>query len=50
MVDLESRLRGAWKAKAVRYNLMVKDFRDLPEWYSFLVENFLRGSASRARI
>ncbi len=43
MVDLDDRLEAAWKAKAVRYNLMVKDFRDPPGWYSLLVENFLRG-------
>jgi len=43
MVDLERRLRAAWMAKAVRYNLMVKDFHDSPEWYTRLVQSFLRG-------
>jgi hypothetical protein len=45
MVDLEDRLRAAWKANAVRYNLMVKDFRDSPRRYSLLVGHFLRGHA-----
>lgn len=43
MVDLENRLRGAWNAKAVRYNLMVKDLHDPPEWYAALTQHFLRG-------
>jgi len=40
MIDLETRLRDAWGAKAVRYNLMVKDFRFRPAWYSDLVKRF----------
>lgn len=43
MVDLEDRLRAVWKAKAVRYNLMVKDFRDPPAWYRSITQDFLRG-------
>jgi hypothetical protein len=43
MIDLENRLRAAWEVKAVRYNLMVKDFHDPPVWYRFLTQNFLRG-------
>lgn len=43
MADLEDRLRAAWKAKAVRYNLMVKDFRDPPAWYKSITRHFLRG-------
>lgn len=43
MVDLEDRLRAAWKAKAVRYNLMVKDFEDAPSCYQLLAKQFLRG-------
>lgn len=46
MVNLEDRLRAAWKAKAVRYNLMVKDFHDPPVWYSSIVQEFLRGCSS----
>lgn len=42
MTDLENRLRAAWMAKAVRYNLMVKDFRNPPKWYSRLSQKFLR--------
>lgn len=45
MADLEGRLRAAWLAKVVRYNLMVKDFHDSPRWYLAVVENFLRGRA-----
>lgn len=40
MVDLEPRLRAAWRAKAIRYNLMIKDFTDAPEWYLKIVEGF----------
>jgi len=40
MVDLEHRLRDAWLAKAVRYNLMTKDFEGAPGWYRKLVERF----------
>lgn len=40
MIDLEPRLRGAWLAKAVRYNLMVKDFDRAPRWYCMAVEGF----------
>lgn len=45
MVDLEERLRAAWLAKAVRYNLMVKDFRNAPPWYSETTKNFRRGKS-----
>lgn len=38
--DLEHRLRAAWLTKAVRYNLMLKDFDDPPGWYRPLVERF----------
>lgn len=40
MVDLEPRLRGAWRAKAVRYNRMTKDFDDAPQFYAEIVERF----------
>lgn len=40
MVDLESRLRGAWSARSLRYNHMKKDFDDAPDWYIRIVEKF----------
>lgn len=40
MVDLEPRLRMAWRAKAVRYNHLGKDFEGAPEWYLKMMENF----------
>ncbi|MFZ6751985.1 TniQ family protein [Undibacterium sp. Dicai25W] len=40
MVDLEPRLTAAWRAKAVRYNLLLKDFDDPPMYYKFIAEKF----------
>lgn len=40
MVDLEPRLRMAWRAKAVRYNYLSKDFESAPEWYLKIVGDF----------
>ena len=40
MADLEPRLREAWRAKAVRYNRMTKDFDDAPQFYAEIVEGF----------
>lgn len=40
MADLQPRLEAAWLAKAVRYNLMLRDFDDPPGWYRPLVERF----------
>lgn len=40
MADLQPRLQAAWLAKAVRYNLMLRDFDDPPGWYWALVEPF----------
>ena len=40
MMDLESRLRSAWRAKAVRYNHMLKDFDGAPQFYLEIVEGF----------
>lgn len=37
------RLGLAWRAKAVRYNLMVRDLHVPPTWYLRVVEQFLRG-------
>lgn len=33
LADMKPRLREAWLAKAVRYNLLVKDFELAPRWY-----------------
>lgn len=40
MIDLESRLTAAWRMKAVRYNVLRKDFIRRPVWYDDLVRNF----------
>lgn len=40
MADLAYRLESAWLSKALRYNLMKKDFDDSPGWYRLLVERF----------
>lgn len=40
MVDLEPRLTAAWRAKAVRYNLLLKDFGSSPNWYAAIVDGF----------
>lgn len=40
MVDLEPRLRDAWRSKAIRYNHLKKDFESAPAWYLRLVEEF----------
>lgn len=40
MVDLETRLGDAWRARAVRYNLMVRDFEEAPRWYRLVVKAF----------
>jgi hypothetical protein len=40
MMDLGPRLRGAWRAKAVRYNQMLKDFDRAPQFYLEIVEGF----------
>lgn len=41
-LDLESRLTEAWEQGAVRYNLLMKDFKDPPTFYTRLVEKFNR--------
>lgn len=46
MQQPEVRIRQAWEAKAVRYNLMLKDIRGCPKWYRELAErcsNWRRG-------
>ncbi|WP_319542716.1 TniQ family protein [uncultured Pseudodesulfovibrio sp.] len=40
--NLKERLRAAWEAGAVRYNLLLKDFPDPPKEYLNLVEPFNR--------
>lgn len=40
LADLEPRLRMAWRAKAVRYNHLGKDFENAPGWYLKVVEGF----------
>lgn len=35
------RLEAAWKDKAVRYNVLEKDFYDAPKWYLEAVERFV---------
>jgi hypothetical protein len=37
MVDLEPRLTLAWRQRAVRYNLLVKEFSGKPKWYRDVV-------------
>jgi ribosomal protein L32 len=37
LVDLESRLTTAWRVRAVRYNVLLKDFSDAPNSYQNLV-------------
>lgn len=46
MNNLAQRLREAWLAKAVRYNLMIRDFEEMPQWYGSLVEEFSNWRAS----
>ena len=38
LVDLESRLTTAWRARAVRYNVLLKDLALPPGWYSEIIE------------
>jgi len=38
--DMGPRLSDAWVAKAVRYNLMLRDFNEGPGWYRPLVARF----------
>lgn len=40
MADIQHRLETAWEAKAVRYNLLLKDMKEVPGWYSLLVGKF----------
>lgn len=38
LADLEPRLISAWRARAIRYNVLLKDFPHRPQWYSDVVE------------
>ncbi len=38
--DIKTRLRNAWRAKAVRYNVLVRDFRFAPNWFLALTSTF----------
>lgn len=40
LVDCESRLDAAWRGGAVRYNVLLKDFTDVPDWYWQIVRKF----------
>lgn len=40
LVELESRLTAAWRARAVRYNVLLKDFDLPPDFYLQLVSRF----------
>jgi hypothetical protein len=40
IADLEPRLTAAWRARSVRYSVLIKDFPDRPEWYSSIVVKF----------
>lgn len=36
LADPEERIHAAWQAKGVRFNLLLKDFRDAPKWFTDL--------------
>lgn len=36
LTDPEERIRSAWQAKAVRFNLLLKDFSKAPKWFAYL--------------
>lgn len=40
LVDLESRLKAAWRSGSIRYNVLLKDFTDRPDWYVRIVAQF----------
>jgi hypothetical protein len=40
MLDLPSRMDVAWRARAIRYNHMLKDFRNAPARYEQMVTRF----------
>jgi hypothetical protein len=40
MIELESRLRMAWRSKSIRYNSLLKKFQDPPAWFANIAEGF----------
>jgi hypothetical protein len=40
MLDLQGNLDAAWRARAIRYNHMLKDFRNAPVGYVQVVSRF----------
>lgn len=41
MLDLKGRLDDAWRSRAIRYNHMLKDFRNAPASYERVVSQFM---------
>ncbi|NLR75306.1 TniQ family protein [Leeia aquatica] len=41
MVDLATRLEGAWRAGTLRYNHLEKDFDEAPDWYRSIADLFM---------
>ncbi|WP_153296827.1 hypothetical protein [Xanthomonas oryzae] len=37
LADPQVRILAAWRAKAVRYNHLVRDFPSPPVWYRFII-------------
>lgn len=40
LADMEPRLNAAWKARAVTYSALLRDFHDRPGWYDRVVGRF----------
>lgn len=45
MLDLPGRLEDAWRLRAIRYNHMLKDFRNTPTSYERIVSRFMNWRA-----
>lgn len=41
LTDIEPRLTTAWREGCVRYNVLLKDFPDKPDWYDKIVKKFI---------
>lgn len=41
MLDLPGRLDDAWRSRAIRYNHMLKDFKNVPISYERVVSRFM---------
>ena len=37
MLDLGNRISQAWRDKAIRYNHLIKDLREVPNWFQQMV-------------